>query len=142
MGIPESFSRLCHSYLGLADRFQQLDVECMELKTRLVPLLHSIQAKDEQIRALSDENHRLKEEIEAVTAKYSALKALEGMMSPELNDLLQQAEAQADLVDETLQEMDHDGMPGMSAEDRQILQQFTANPVQFTTNGQNGRRQS
>lgn len=140
MGIPESFSRLCRSYIDLADRFQQLDVECMGLKKRLVSLLRSIKAKDEKIDALAAENRRLTEALEATTAKYDALKSWEAVMGDNLKALMAQAEEQADLVDETLQEMDSDGVPGLSAEDRQILEQFYADPQQFTGREANGHQ--
>ncbi|MGB3615165.1 MAG: hypothetical protein WBA10_15335 [Elainellaceae cyanobacterium] len=131
MGMPESFSRLCHSYLNLADRFQQLDVECMEFKARLVPLLHNLKAKDNKINDLTETNQRLTEQLEALGAKYDQLKPLEAVMADDMQDLLKQAEEQANLVDETLAEMDSDSMPELAPQDKEILEQFYNHPEQF-----------
>ncbi len=131
MGLSESFSRLCHSYLNLADRFQQLDVEHMALKKRLVPLLHNFKGQQEEIDGLMAQNQALSQQLEAMTVKYEAVKSLESVIGPELQSLLKEAEAQADLVDETILEMDSDSMPGLTPYDKQILDQFFSHPEQF-----------
>ena len=145
MGMSESFSRLCHSYLNLADRFQQLDVECMDLKARLVPVLHNLKAKDNEIERLTEANQRLTAELETITAKYDVLKPFEQVKTGELQALLEQAEEQADLVDETLREMDSDSMPGLAPQDKAVLEQFYTHPEQFIagakSHSQNGNDQ-
>lgn len=129
--ISNSFSKLCRSYVKLADRFQQLDVECMTLKGKIVPILKQLKAYQDTIEALKHEKTALRAELDSVTAKYEELKIFEELLSPEMQSLLQDAQDQVDLVDETLTEMDEDNDPDLSDDDKEILQAFKDNPDAF-----------
>lgn len=144
--LSVSFEKLCRSYIKMADRFQQLDVEYMTLRSKVVPLLKQLKAYQQTIESLKRENSDLQAELETVTAKYEELKPFEDLLSPELQGLLQEAEDQIDLVDETLNEMDRDDDPDLSEDDKALIQAFRDNPDAFSLpdldslsgSGQNG----
>ncbi|MGB3494181.1 MAG: hypothetical protein WBA57_15735 [Elainellaceae cyanobacterium] len=155
--LPASFEKLCRSYLKMADRFQQLDVEYMTLRGKVVPLLKQLKAYQQTIETLKQESGDLSAELETITAKYEELKPFEELLSPDLQGLFQEAEEQIDLVDETLKEMERDDDPDLSAEDKALVEAFRHDPNAFvvsdpsslsgtvqsgnTTNGAIGRSQ-
>jgi predicted nucleic acid-binding Zn-ribbon protein len=100
--IAERYTSLCRAYVKLSDRFQQLDVEHMTLKTKVVPLLKSLKTHKaaverlqkengqliqdlqvltvkhtEEMKPLEQENQALRQELQVVTAKYETLQPLE-----------------------------------------------------------------
>ena len=129
--ISTSFAKLCRSYVKLADKFQQLDVDYMTLKSKIVPVLKQLKAYQTTIETLRQEKHDLKAELDTVTAKYDELKVFEDLLSPEMQSLLEEAEGQIDLVDETLSEMDEDDDPDLTPDDKMLLQAFRENPEAF-----------
>ncbi|MEM7773751.1 MAG: hypothetical protein AAGA75_24025 [Cyanobacteria bacterium P01_E01_bin.6] len=130
--ISKSFAKLCHSYIKLADKFQQLDVDYMTLKGKIVPVLKQLKAYRTTIEALKQEKKDLKAELETVSAKYEELKVFEELLSPEMQALIDEAQEQVDLVDETLTEMEQDDDPDLSEDDKAILRVFRDNPDAFT----------
>ncbi|MEB3213953.1 MAG: hypothetical protein VKL39_21575 [Leptolyngbyaceae bacterium] len=130
--ISKSFAKLCRSYVRLADKFQQLDVDYMTLKSKIVPILKQLKAYQATIETLKQEKSELKAELDTVTAKYDELKVFEELLSPEMKALLDEATEQVDLVDETLEEMEQDDDPDLSDADKTILQAFRDNPDEFT----------
>jgi predicted nuclease with TOPRIM domain len=129
--ISKSFAKLCRSYVKLADKFQQLDVEYMTLKSKVVPVLKQLKSYQTTIEVLKQEKTDLKAELESVTAKYDELKVFEELLSPDMKALLDEASEQVDLVDETLFEMEQDDDPDLSEADKMMLQAFRENPDAF-----------
>ena len=129
--ISNSFAKLCRSYVKLADRFQQLDVDYMTLKSKIVPVLKQLKAYQSTIETLKQEKQDLQVELNAITAQYEGLKVFEELLSPEMQSLIEEAQDQVDLVDETLVEMDQDDDPDLTDEDKTILQAFHDNPDAF-----------
>lgn len=129
--LPVSFEKLCRSYVKMADRFQQLDVEYMTLKSKIVPLLKQLRGYQQTVETLKRENGDLKTELETMTAKYEELKPFEELLNPELQGLLQEAEEQIDLVDETLKEMERDRDPDLSEDDKALIEAFKTDPNAF-----------
>ncbi len=129
--ISNSFAKLCRSYVKLADKFQQLDVEYMTLKGKIVPLLKQLKAYRDAVEALKSEKQEMRAELDVVTAKYEELKVFEELLSPGMQALLQEAQDQVNLVDETLVEMEQDDDPDLSKDDKELLSAFRENPDAF-----------
>ena len=136
--IVDSFANLCDSYITLADRFQQLDVDHMTLKGKVVPLLKTLQTYQQAIATLQAENKSLhqelsssKEECKTLIAKNEALQSLEPLLSSEMTTLLTNAEEQAALVKETIDEMDANNDPDLSADEKSLLAVFYNDPERF-----------
>jgi chromosome segregation ATPase len=154
--IAERYTRLCRSYVQLADKFQQLDIDHMSLRGQVAPLLKSLKTHQLVVEKLQQEKAQLEVELQtvtthyeelkplvqekvtweatlqAVTAKYEALRPLEALLEPEVQTALTAAEEQLDLVDETLQEMAIAADPDLDAEAKQLLADYAANPQAFT----------
>lgn len=130
--ISNSFAKICRSYVKLADKFQQLDVEHMTLKSKIVPLLKQLKDYQHTIETLKQEKSDLKAEIDAITAKYEELKPFEELLDPDVQALLEEAQDQVDLVDETLGEMEKDDDPDLSEDEKVILRAFHDNPEAFS----------
>lgn len=129
--ISNSFAKLCRSYVNLADKFQQLDVEYMTLKGKIVPLLKQMKTYQQTIEALKNDNKELQAEITTLSAKYEELRPFEDLLSPEMQTLLEEAQEQINLVDETLSEIDQNNDPDLSEEDKALLEAFRADPDAF-----------
>ncbi|MEB3360363.1 MAG: hypothetical protein VKK04_26805 [Synechococcales bacterium] len=129
--IADSFSRLCQSYVTLADRFQQLDVEHMTLKTKVIPLLKALKSYKRLIETLKQENQDLAAQLETMTAKYDALKPFEDLLGSDLQALLSEAEEQVELVEQTLSEMENNNDPDLTEEDKALLRVFYEHPQEF-----------
>jgi chromosome segregation ATPase len=85
----DRYNRLAQAYLTLSEEFQQLDVEHMRLKHKLVPLLKALQSYqrislqwkqkkaelEEQLQSLEAENEILKVSLEMAKAQESELTA-------------------------------------------------------------------
>ena len=138
--IVDSFAHLCDSYITLADRFQQLDVEHMMLKGKVIPVLKALKSYQQAIAQLQAEKISLQQELadakeECVTlaAKNDALKALEPLLSDEMAALLTSAEEQAALVNETMAEIDANNDPDLSEEEKSLLTVFYNDPERFAS---------
>ena len=136
--IVDSFANLCDSYITLADRFQQLDVDHMTLKSKVVPLLKALKTYQQAIATLQAENKSLQlaladtqEECKTLAVKNEALKALEPLLSAEMTALLTTAEEQAELVKETLDEIDTNNDPDLSEDEKNLLTVFYNDPERF-----------
>ena len=143
--IAGSFTTLCESYINLADRFQQLDVDHMTLKSKIIPLLKTLKDYKQAIATLQQENQTLQQEKQALqedlaatqetckilTTQNEALKVLEPLLTAEMTNLLTEATEQAALVNETIAEIDSNGDPDLSAEEKELLSMFYADPAGF-----------
>ena len=136
--IVDSFANLCDSYITLADRFQQLDVEHMTLKGKVVPLLKALKTYQQAIATLQSDKKALQqqlastqEECKTLTAKNESLQALEPLLSAEMLALLSNAEEQAALVKETIEEMDDNNDPDLNTEEKNLLTVFYNDPERF-----------
>ncbi|NER00381.1 MAG: hypothetical protein F6K30_27405 [Cyanothece sp. SIO2G6] len=137
--IVASFTRLCESYIDLAERFQRLDIEHMTLKEKLVPLLKTLRSDRQEISRLQDEKQSLENELykareacNVLVAEKIALKALEPLLSEKVIRLLNEAGEQMELVNETINEIEANDQPNLGAEDKALLDHFYADPDAFT----------
>jgi predicted nucleic acid-binding Zn-ribbon protein len=131
----DRYVRLCRAYVKLSDKFQKLDVEHMTLKSKVVPLLKALKAYKQLTQKLQQENHDLQTEISSLEKKYEALKALEALVTPEMEAELAEAEEQMEIVEETIQEMEADSSPDLTPEDKELLSQYECAPEEFTAPG-------
>lgn len=138
--IVDSFANLCDSYITLADRFQQLDVEHMRLKGKVVPVLKALKTYQQAIAQLQSEKESLQQELattqqecKTLAAKNDALKALEPLLSDKMVALLTTAEEQAALVQETMAEIDANNDPDLSEEEKSLLTVFYNDPERFSS---------
>ncbi|NET51568.1 MAG: hypothetical protein F6K09_23510, partial [Merismopedia sp. SIO2A8] len=129
---------LCSSYINLADRFQQLDVEHMTLKGKVVPLLKSLKSYRQKVASLMHDKQELQDELilaqencKVLMAKNEALKPLEPLLGKDIAALLAEATEQSELVDETIAEIETNCDPDLSDEDKALLTEFYANPEEF-----------
>lgn len=136
--VVDSFSNLCSSYIDLADRFQQLDVEHMTLKSKVIPLLKALKNYQKAIATLQAEKQSLQATLDTSQAEYSlliekyeSLKALEPLLDEDMMALMQSAEEQSILVKETTAEMDANQDPDLSDEEKSMLDLFYADPEAF-----------
>ena len=136
--VVNSFSNLCSSYIDLADRFQQLDVEHMTLKSKVIPLLKALKNYQQALDTLQAEKQALqathdtsKAEYNLLIDQYEALKALEPLLDEDMMALMQSAEEQSLLVKETTTEMDANRDPDLSDEEKSMLDLFYADPEAF-----------
>jgi chromosome segregation ATPase len=129
--IADRYARLGRAYIKLSDKFQQLDVDYMTLKSKVVPLLKALKAYKQLANQLKQEKGDLQSQINALAAKYEELKSFEIFLKPEMQDILSEAEEQAELIDETLQEMDQNADPDLSDSDQSILHEYYSDPTAF-----------
>ncbi|MGK7890286.1 MAG: hypothetical protein AB4042_13205 [Leptolyngbyaceae cyanobacterium] len=136
--IVASFTKLCESYIDLADRFQRLDIEHMTLKEKLVPLLKTLRHYRRAIAKLQQEKqtleaelHQAREACNILVAEKSALKALNPLLSDKATRLLTEAEEQMKLVNETIGEIERNDQPNLGIEDKALLAHFYADPEAF-----------
>ncbi|MEB3232328.1 MAG: hypothetical protein VKJ64_15065 [Leptolyngbyaceae bacterium] len=136
--IAASFTKLCESYIDLAERFQRLDIEHMTLKEKLVPLLKTLQTYRGAIATLQQEKqilehelHQTREACNILVAEKSALKALDPLLSEKVTRLLAEVEEQMELVNETICEIELNDQPNLSIEDKALLARFNTNPGAF-----------
>lgn len=133
----ERYNRLCYSYIQLSEKFQKLDVDYMDLKTKVVPVLKLLKAYKQAVEQLSQEKSALEDKLEAVTSKYETLKSLEGLLEPATQSLLAEAEEQMELVASTIQEIESDTDPDLSEADKRLLNEYYSSPDEFnSTNGE------
>lgn len=129
----ERYTRLCYSYIQLSEKFQKLDVEHMDLKTKIVPILKLLKAYKQMVEQLNQEKIVLEDKLQAVTSKYETLKALEGLLEPNVESLLTEAEEQMELVASTVEEIESDTDPDLSEADKRLLNEYYSNPEQFNS---------
>jgi len=137
--VAKRYTKLGQAYTQLADRFQTLDVEHMNLKRQLLPILKALEVYKQKVAQLEQQNGQLvaangqlSAELQDVTEKYEALKALEGLLTPEMLSVLDEAEGQMALVEETIQEMDQDSDPDLDEAEKALLVEYGNNPAYFT----------
>jgi chromosome segregation ATPase len=151
--LVERYTRLSRAYLKLTERFNQLDVEHMKLKGKIVPLLKSLENSQNRVTVLEgdceslqdelkqqEERHKseiqslilsYEERIDSLNQQVSELKPLEALFSQEARDTLAEAEAQIDLMETTFAEMEEDSSPDLSREDKSLLDYYLSTPSEF-----------
>jgi predicted nucleic acid-binding Zn-ribbon protein len=134
----DRYIQVCRAFVKLADKFQQLDVEHMTLKTKVVPILkllkkykETAEALSQKNEVLSQKNEALEQALQAITERYESLKLFEVFLEPDFQALLQDAEDQLALVDETLQEMETDRDPDLDDLDKTLLLEYQNQPETF-----------
>ncbi|NMF84872.1 hypothetical protein [Nodosilinea sp. P-1105] len=151
--LAERYTRLCRSYVQLAERFHQLDVDHMTLKGQTVSLLNVLKTKQDQVQQVNAHNAQLqhqlnqladqhRQEMQALTRTYEEkiqdltqhldeLKPLESLMTSERYQDLVIAEEQMELVEATFLEIDQNGTPDLSREEQTLLAAYRADPSTF-----------
>lgn len=129
----ERYAQICRAFVKLADKFQKLDVDHMTLKSKVAQILKLLKNYQTVAEKLNQENQVLKQELQTVTAKYEALQLFEFFLEPEFQALLEEAEAQCELVDETLEEMEDDCDPDLDELDKRLLSEYQTRPDSFVT---------
>ncbi len=151
--MVERYTRLSRAYVKLAERFNQLDVEHMTLKSQVIPLLQALKAQQARIEKLLADQQKLqqaleqktvdhRQELEALSQTYEdrlsslnhdieELKPLENLFTSQVYEDLITAEEQMDLVETTLQEMAEDSSPDLSDEEKALLAAYQADPQLF-----------
>lgn len=130
--LTDRYTRLCHAYIKLSDKFQKLDVDHMTLRSKIVPLIQALKTYKQLIEDLSQEKQTLEEKLDQMTLKYEELKPLEIFLQPDFQAALCEAEEQMDLIDVTLDEMDSDRDPDLSNLDKELLTEYQNDPEQFS----------
>jgi predicted nucleic acid-binding Zn-ribbon protein len=129
--IAERYTHLCRSYVKLSDQFQKLDVDHMTLKSKVVPLLKSLRTHQSVVSQLQQENLQLTQQLQQLMTQYEALKPLEIFLQPDLQAALSEAEEQALLVEQTLQEIAEDRDPDLSESEKALLAEYQQTPQAF-----------
>jgi len=151
--MVDRYTRLSRAYVQLSERFHQLDVEHMQLKGQMVPLLKTVrdytgrlqaldtekialqkalqQQTDQYQQALQNLTKTYEEKLQALYQQVEELQPLAALLSPEANQHLAEAEEQIELDEATFQEMDQDSSPDLSQEDKALLTAYQANPSEF-----------
>ncbi|MGB6017752.1 MAG: hypothetical protein WBG32_23660, partial [Nodosilinea sp.] len=68
--MVERYTRLCRAYVGLSERFHQLDVDHMTLKGQVVPLLKALKAHQAKLKAVETEKADLQAHFDQQTAQH------------------------------------------------------------------------
>lgn len=131
----ERYAQICRAFVKLADKFQKLDVDHMTLKSRVAQILKLLKNYQSVAEKLNQENQALKQELQAITVKYEALQLFEFFLEPEFQTLLEAAEAQCELIDETLEEMENDRDPDLDELDKKLLSEYQSHPDRFEIPG-------
>ncbi|XGB42033.1 MAG: hypothetical protein LVS60_17945 [Nodosilinea sp. LVE1205-7] len=144
--MVERYTRLSRAYVQLAERFNQLDVEHMTLKSQVIPLLQALKSQKTRIeklqQALEQKTIDHRQELQTVTQAYEErlnslshdiqeLKPLESLFTAQVYEDLITAEEQIDLVEATLQEMAEDSSPDLNDEEKALLAAYQADPDLF-----------
>jgi len=144
--MVQRYIALSRAYVKLAERFHQLDVEHMALKQQMVPLLKTTQAQQRDIAALHAAHQQVQqqqrqdlqqvtsvyeERLQTLTQRLAELEPLSGLLQEEAYHSLEEAEEQMALVEATLQEMDDDCSPDLSADEKALLADYQRNPEPF-----------
>lgn len=136
--IAERYTKLCRAYTQLAERFQKLDVEYMTLKSKLPEVLQAVRSYKQTIATLKQEKAATESELQTIKAKYEQLKPFEDLLTPEFEAELLEAEEQASLVEQTIQEMLDNPDPDLSDIDKQLLLEFQNDTDEFLDTESNG----
>ncbi|MGJ3249176.1 MAG: hypothetical protein ACFE0I_24265 [Elainellaceae cyanobacterium] len=136
--IAERYTKLCRAYTQLAERFQKLDVEYMTLKSKLPEVLQAVRSYKQTIATLKQEKASVESELQTVKAKYEQLKPFEDLLTPEFEAELLEAEEQASLVEQTIQEMLDNPDPDLNDIDKQLLLEFQNDTDEFLSKESNG----
>lgn len=129
----ERYAQICRAFVKLADKFQKLDVDHMTLKSKVAQILKLLKNYQTVAEKLNQENQVLKQELQAITVKYEALQLFEFFLEPEFQALLEEAEAQCELVDATLEEIEDDCDPDLDELDKKLLSEYQIRPDRFET---------
>ena len=108
---------LKQSVQALTDRQQQLEEALLIQKENETKLSTTIQL-------LTDEKATLQASLENVQTQSEALADVEGLLKPEAQAILAEAEQQMELVTETLQEMALNNDPDLNEADKQLLESY------------------
>jgi chromosome segregation ATPase len=131
-------AKLCRAYSQLAEQFQKLDVEYMTLKSKLPDVLKAVQTYKRAIATLKQEKADLEAKLQEVSDKYETLKPFEDLLQPEFEAELAEAEEQASLVEQTIQELESNPDPDLSDAEKQLLYEFQQETHQFLSVDANG----
>ena len=151
--MVERYTRLCRAYVQLSERFHQLDVEHMKLKSQIIPLikiareynskLQAVEAEKISLHAaLQRQTEQYQQELQNLTKTYEEklqslsqhieeLKPLETLLAPESYQQLSEVEEQIELDEATFQEMDEDSSPDLSADEKALLTAYQQHPQDF-----------
>ncbi|MFZ4641110.1 MAG: hypothetical protein ACOYMP_12005 [Nodosilinea sp.] len=151
--MVERYTRLSRAYVKLAERFNQLDVEHMTLKSQVIPLLQALKTQKVRIEKLLADQEKLQQALEQKTVDHrheletlsqtyedrlsslnhdiQELKPLENLFTSQVYEDLITAEEQMDLVETTLQEMAEDSSPDLNDEEKALLAAYQADPQIF-----------
>lgn len=127
----ERYTKICHAFVKLSDRFQKLDVEHMTLKSKVVQVLRLVKEYKATIEKLNQENQELAISLQAMTLKYERLKGFECFFEADFQTLLHETESQLDLIDETFQEIEADPDPDLNHIDKALLSEYQNCPDSF-----------
>ncbi len=131
----QRYLRLCQSYVQLADRFTQLDVEQMTLREKLIPFLLAFKHYKELAEKLATENTSLQAELTDLRERYTQLNAADQQFSPpltsELETALLEAEEQMALVEETIKEQAIDPDPDLLPVEKLLLDEYVSGTGEF-----------
>ncbi len=131
----QRYLRLCQSYVQLADRYTQLDVEQMTLREKLIPFLLAFKHYKEIAEKLTSENANLQAELTDLRQRYAQLSTADHQFAPELTSELEtallEAEEQMALVEETLQEQSLDPDPTLLPVEKLLLDEYVTGTGEF-----------
>lgn len=127
----ERYTRICHAFVRLSDKFQKLDVEYMTLKSKVVQVLRLLKEYKATIETLNQEKQELAASLESMTLRYEKLKDFECFFEPDFQAMLNEAEEQLELIDETLQEIEADPDPDLNHLDKALLSEYRSCPDSF-----------
>jgi predicted nucleic acid-binding Zn-ribbon protein len=97
-----------------------------------------VRSYKQTIATLKQEKASVESELQTVKAKYEQLKPFEDLLTPEFEAELLEAEEQASLVEQTIQEMLDNPDPDLSDIDKQLLLEFQNDTDEFLDQESNG----
>lgn len=115
----------------LETQLQLLTQEKQDLETNLADCQADNQDLVTRLQTLEAEKQAVMLNLQALQDKYDPLEPLALLLQPEQQATLAEAEAQIELVEETLQEMAINSDPNLSEADKQLLAAYEIDPQQF-----------
>ncbi len=101
----DRYTRLSRAYLTLAEKFQQLDVEHMTLKQKIVPLIKALKQYQQMGQRWQKEKALLTEKLKVTEARYDQLQMALSVASnreQQLVEKLQEKTAETQTLQDTL----------------------------------------
>lgn len=130
--LSQRYLNLCQAYVQLADRYNNLDVEQMTLREKLVPFLMAFKYYKRLSEQLTNEKRTLEAEVMELRDRCQQMEGQSGQGADEaLLAALAEAEEQIALMEDTFAEQATDSDPSLLPVEKELLAEYVAGSSEF-----------